>query len=43
MIQNAFVFHDINKIQEVLEPGEFSILIGSSSKDMRLKDTIHGK
>lgn len=37
---NAFHFYNPDKKQWVVEPGEFNILIGSSSKDIRLKKKI---
>ena len=38
--ENAFHFYNPEKKQWVIEPGEFNILIGSSSKDIRLKKKI---
>ncbi len=38
--ENAFHFYNPEKKQWVVEPGEFNILIGSSSKDIRLKKKI---
>jgi beta-glucosidase len=38
--ENAFHFYNPDKRQWVVEPGEFNILIGSSSKDIRLKKKI---
>ena len=38
--ENAFHFYNPDKKQWVVEPGEFNILIGSSSKDIRLKKKI---
>ena len=37
---NAFHFYNPDKKQWVVEPGEFNILVGSSSKDIRLKKKI---
>ena len=38
--KRAFQFYDPVKMQWVAEPGKFEILIGSSSKDIRLKGEI---
>ncbi|MCX6121971.1 MAG: glycoside hydrolase family 3 C-terminal domain-containing protein [Ignavibacteriales bacterium] len=38
--ENAFHFYNPDKKQWVIEPGEFNILIGSSSKDIRVKKNI---
>jgi len=38
--ENAFHFYNPEKKQWVVEPGEFNILVGSSSKDIRLKKKI---
>jgi beta-glucosidase len=38
--ENAFHFYNPDKKQWVVEPGEFNILVGSSSKDIRLKKKI---
>jgi len=38
--KRAFQFYDPDKMQWVAEPGKFEILIGSSSKDIRLKGEI---
>jgi len=38
--ENAFHFYNPDKKQWEVEPGEFNILIGSSSKDIRLKKKI---
>jgi len=37
--QNAFAYYDVNKKGWVAEKGEYKILVGSSSRDIRL----HGK
>jgi beta-glucosidase len=34
--QNAFSFYDVNHKQWVIEPGRFEILLGSSSRDIRV-------
>lgn len=39
--KEAFGFYDVNKHCFVVEPGEFEIKVGSSSRDIRLKETIH--
>jgi beta-glucosidase len=39
--ENAFHFYNPEKKQWVVEPGEFNILIGSSSKDIRLQKKIN--
>jgi beta-glucosidase len=36
--QSAFAFYDVDKKGWVAEKGEYKILIGSSSRDIRLKD-----
>ncbi len=36
----AFSFFDVNTNKFVVEPGEFNIMIGSSSKDIRLSDKV---
>jgi beta-glucosidase len=38
--RNAFHFYNPDKKQWIVEPGEFNILIGSSSKDIRLEKKI---
>jgi beta-glucosidase len=38
--RDAFAFYDTGQKQWVVEPGEFEILVGSSSKDIHLKDHI---
>jgi beta-glucosidase len=38
--ENAFHYYKPDKKQWVVEPGEFNILIGSSSRDIRLKKKI---
>jgi beta-glucosidase len=38
--RDAFAFYDPDRRQWVVEPGEFEIMVGSSSKDIRLKDHI---
>jgi beta-glucosidase len=38
--RDAFAFYDSKRQQWVVEPGEFEILVGSSSKDIRLKDRL---
>ena len=38
--QRAFSFYDAHQKQWVAEPGEFEILVGSSSRDIRAKATI---
>jgi beta-glucosidase len=35
--RDAFSYYDVNKKSWVVEPGEFEFLIGSSSRDIRLK------
>jgi beta-glucosidase len=39
--ERAFAFYDPYKKQWVVEPGLFDILIGSSSRDIRLKAVIN--
>ena len=38
--KESFQYYDPAKGQWVVEPGEFDILVGSSSRDLRLKHTI---
>ena len=38
---NAFAYYDINRHEFRIEPGEFTISVGASSRDIRLKDTIY--
>jgi beta-glucosidase len=38
--RDAFAFYDPDRRQWVVEPGEFEIVVGSSSKDIRLKKTL---
>ena len=38
--RRSFSFYDVEKKQWVAEPGEFEILVGSSSRDIRLKGTF---
>jgi beta-glucosidase len=38
--RDAFAFYDSERQQWVVEPGEFEILVGSSSKDIRLQSHI---
>jgi len=37
---DAFQYYDETKKQWVLEPGKFDILVGSSSRDIRLTGTV---
>ena len=37
---DAFAYYDMNRHDLRLEPGEFTISVGASSRDIRLKDTI---
>ena len=39
--KDAFSFYDDTKKAWVLEPGKFSILVGSSSKDIRLTGEVN--
>ena len=39
--QRAFAYYDPAKSGWVSEAGDFKILVGSSSKDIRLQDTFH--
>jgi beta-glucosidase len=39
--QRAFAFYDPSKTGWVSEAGDFEILVGSSSKDIRLQDSFH--
>jgi len=39
--KSAFSFYDPSKHDWVAEPGEFEILVGSSSRDIRLSNTVH--
>ncbi|OYU73120.1 MAG: hypothetical protein CFE45_38195 [Burkholderiales bacterium PBB5] len=36
---SAFAFHD-RRMQRVVEPGDFAIMIGESSGDIRLRATL---
>jgi beta-glucosidase len=38
--EQAFAFYDVNKKDWVVEPGEFEILVGSSSRDIRVKGKV---
>ena len=38
--RDDFKYYDVNKQDYDVEPGNFEIQIGSSSKDIRLKKTI---
>lgn len=38
--REAFSFYDVKTKSFVVEPGEFGILVGASSGDIRLKDTV---
>jgi beta-glucosidase len=38
--RDAFAFYDPDRQQWVVEPGEFEIMVGSSSKDIRLKSQV---
>ena len=38
--QSAFSFYDVNRKQWVIEPGRFEILLGSSSRDIRLQASV---
>lgn len=38
--KDAFSFYDENKKQWVLEPGSFEIMVGSSSKDIRVRKAV---
>jgi beta-glucosidase len=38
--QNAFQYYDEGKKQWVLEPGKFEVLVGSSSRDIRLTGSV---
>jgi beta-glucosidase len=38
--QNAFQYYDESKKQWVLEPGKFEVLVGSSSRDIRLTGSV---
>lgn len=38
--KDAFSFYDADKKQWVLEPGQFEVLVGSSSRDIRLKGVV---
>ena len=37
---DAFAYYDVNKKGWVVEPGKFDILVGSSSRDIRVQETI---
>ena len=39
--QRALAYYDPVKVGWVSEAGDFKILVGSSSKDIRLQDTFH--
>ena len=41
--KSALSFYDVNGKKWVAEPGEFELLIGSSSRDIRLKDEFELK
>ena len=36
----AFAFYDVSSQAWVIEPGQFEILVGASSRDIRLKETV---
>ena len=38
--QSARSFYDVNTNRWIVEPGEFEVLIGSSSRDLRLNATF---
>jgi beta-glucosidase len=38
--KNAFAFYDVAKRDWVVEPGSFEVLVGASSRDIRLKGTF---
>lgn len=38
--RDTFAFYDSDRRQWVVEPGEFELLVGSSSKDIRLKEHL---
>ena len=40
LAKDAFQYFDDKKMQWVLEPGQFSVLVGTSSRDIRLKSEI---
>lgn len=39
--ENAFSFYDVSKNKWVVEPGNFTVLVGSSSKEIKLKQDIN--
>jgi len=39
--KSALSFYDVKAKKWVAEPGEFQVLIGSSSRDIRLKDSFY--
>jgi beta-glucosidase len=41
--KDALSFYDVSKHAWKAEPGEFSVLLGASSKDIRLKDNFRLK
>ncbi|RLE25770.1 MAG: glycosyl hydrolase, partial [Acidobacteria bacterium] len=41
--KSALAFYDIKKKEWVAEPGEFDVLVGNSSRDIRLKETFDYK
>ena len=41
--KSALAFYDVDSRSWVAEPGEFEVLVGSSSRDIRLKDDFELK
>jgi beta-glucosidase len=39
--RSAFAYYSIAKKDWVLEPGQFEILVGTSSRDIRLKTVVN--
>jgi len=43
LTEKELSFYNVNKKKFVVEPGKFEVLIGASSRDIRLKDGFEVK